>query len=184
MSPIRSVAWLVMGIVFLWILPLPLTPTAAQVLFGLGLVFLVGAYGMVAAVKALASIGPLWPFDSLTLGESVGKLLRHIRVPLAALVFFVCWTLILALLWSLHPDQCTIAQTTACPGTFAGLAAQPRLRDFLYLSINGAFINFPPDVAPRSGAAKLAVTLEVVTAALLVGAYVQNWLQRASAQHR
>jgi hypothetical protein len=181
MSPIRAVAWLVIGIVVLWLIPLPLTPTTARLLFVVGVLALIGGYALVAAVQSIASVGPLWPFDGLTIGESMNELLRHIRVPLAALIFFVFWTLLLALVWSLHPQACPVDQRGPCPGAFAGLGAEPRLRDFLYLAINNAFINFPADVVPRSAGVKLALTLEVVTAALLVGAYIQGWLQRSGA---
>lgn len=106
----------------------------------------------------------------------VERLIRRVRLPVAAFGFFIAWTLVYAVIWSYAPDACSAEPSRDCAGAFGGLSSSPYVRDLLYLAVNVAAANIPADIAPRSSAARLASSLEVITAVLLLAAYIQQWL--------
>lgn len=96
---------------------------------------------------------------------------RHVGLALPALVFFCVWALIYALLWAYSPDACSLDLTRACHGAFQGAGTHPTFGDFLYIAVNLAFANPPPDLLAHSRLAHMAVTLEVISGVALVTLY-------------
>jgi hypothetical protein len=98
-------------------------------------------------------------------------LVRGVGLALPALVFFCVWALIYALLWAYSPESCSLDLTRACHGAFQGAGSHPTFGDFLYIAVNLAFANPPPDLVAHSRAAHMAVTLEVISGVALVTLY-------------
>jgi hypothetical protein len=96
---------------------------------------------------------------------------RGIGLALPALVFFCVWALIYALLWAYSPEACSLDVTRACHGAFQGAGTHPTFGDFLYIAVNLAFANPPPDLLAHSRPAHMAVTLEVISGVALVTLY-------------
>jgi hypothetical protein len=96
---------------------------------------------------------------------------RGIGLALPALVFFCVWALIYALLWAYSPEACSLDLTRACHGAFQGAGTHPTFGDFLYIAVNLAFANPPPDLLAHSRPAHMAVTLEVISGVALVTLY-------------
>jgi hypothetical protein len=96
---------------------------------------------------------------------------RRLGLALPALVFFCVWALIYALLWAYSPEACSLDLTRACHGAFQGAGTHPTFGDFLYIAVNLAFANPPPDVLAHSRLAHMAVTLEVISGVALVTLY-------------
>jgi hypothetical protein len=103
--------------------------------------------------------------------RTLGALLRALGVALPALVFFLAWALLFAIIWAAEPSACAVA-TTSCNGAFVGLGDRPLLGDFVYYAVNLAFANPPPDVVAESRTARAAATVEIVAAAGFLGAFL------------
>ena len=102
-------------------------------------------------------------------------LLRALGAALPALVFFLAWALLFAIIWAAEPSACAVA-TTRCNGAFVGLGDRPLLGDFVYYAVNLAFANPPPDVVAESRTARAAATVEIVAAAGFLAAYLGAFL--------
>jgi hypothetical protein len=97
--------------------------------------------------------------------------LRQLGLALPALVFFCAWAFIYALIWAYSPDACSLDLTKACHGAFQGAGTHPTFGDFLYVAVNLAFANPPPDLLAHSRLAHMAATLEVISGVALVTLY-------------
>jgi hypothetical protein len=100
--------------------------------------------------------------------EASLRILRQLGLALPALVFFCGWAFIYALIWAYSPTPCSLDLTKACHGAFQGAGTQPTFGDFLYVAVNLAFANPPPDVIAHSRLAHMAATLEVISGVALV----------------
>ena len=107
--------------------------------------------------------------------EAWMALVRQLGLALPALVFFCVWAFIYALLWAHSPDSCSLDLTQPCHGAFQGAGAHPTFGDFLYMSVNLAFANPPPDLLAHSRVAHMAVTLEVISGVALVALYAGSF---------
>ena len=107
----------------------------------------------------------------LHLFEASMNVLRQIGLALPALVFFCVWALLYALIWAYSPAACSLDLTRACHGAFQGAGSHPTYGDFLYLAVNLAFANPPPDLIAHSRLAHMAATLEVISGVVLVTLY-------------
>jgi hypothetical protein len=99
------------------------------------------------------------------------RVLRELGLALPALVFFCAWAFIYALIWAYSPDACSLDLTKACHGAFQGAGTHPTYGDFLYVAVNLAFANPPPDLLAHSRLAHMAATLEVISGVALVTLY-------------
>jgi hypothetical protein len=97
--------------------------------------------------------------------------LRRLGLALPALVFFCAWAFIYALIWAYSPAPCSLDLTKACHGAFQGAGTHPTFGDFLYVAVNLAFANPPPDLLAHSRLAHMAATLEVISGVALVTLY-------------
>jgi hypothetical protein len=98
--------------------------------------------------------------------EGIGLVVRQTGVALPALVFFFGWALLYATLWLLDPGTCSPDPAVGCAHAFRGAGADPTFGQFVYLAINEAFANPPPDFLPASQLARTAATIEVLTGVL------------------
>ena len=73
------------------------------------------------------------------------------------------------------PDSCSLDLTQSCHGAFQGAGAHPTFGDFLYMAVNLAFANPPPDLLAHSRVAHMAVTLEVISGVALVALYAGSF---------
>jgi len=147
------------------------------------LLVLVGAGGFAALVGRVASRAtagrPISLFggrvlvDAPTLAarpvraaEAVGLIVRQTGVALPALVFFFGWALLYAALWLLDPGTCSPDPAIGCAHAFRGAGEDPTFGQFVYLAVNEAFANPPPDFLPASQLARTAATVEVLSGVL------------------
>jgi hypothetical protein len=107
--------------------------------------------------------------------EAWMSVVRELGLALPALVFFCLWAFVYALLWAYSPDACSLDLTQPCSGAFQGAGAHPTFGDFLYLAVNLAFANPPPDLLAHSRVAHMAVTLEVISGVALVALYAGSF---------
>jgi hypothetical protein len=107
----------------------------------------------------------------LNVFEAWMSVLRRLGLALPALVFFCAWAFIYALIWAYSPDACSLDLTKACHGAFQGAGTRPTFGDFLYMAVNLAFANPPPDLLAHSRLAHMAATLEVISGVALVTLY-------------
>lgn len=98
--------------------------------------------------------------------EAVGLLIRRVGLALPALVFFFGWALLYAALWLMDPGTCSPDPAIACSNAFRGAGTDPTFGQFVYLSVNEAFANPPPDFLPASQLARTAATIEVLSGVL------------------
>jgi hypothetical protein len=98
--------------------------------------------------------------------EAVGLVIRRTGLALPALMFFFGWALLYSVLWLLDQGACSPDTAIACTHAFRGAGHDPTFGDFLYLSVNEAFANPPPDFFPASRLARTATTMEVLTGVL------------------
>src|SRR5947208_14912748 len=63
----------------------------------------------------------------------------------------------------------------ALPRRLPGCGAHPTFGDFLYMAVNLAFANPPPDLLAHSRVAHMAVTLEVISGVALVALYAGSF---------
>ncbi|MDQ6804047.1 MAG: hypothetical protein M3065_03560 [Actinomycetota bacterium] len=103
--------------------------------------------------------------------EAWMRVLRQLGLALPALVFFCVWAFIYALIWAYSPTPCSLDLTKACHGAFQGAGTHPTFGDFLYMAVNLAFANPPPDLLAHSRLAHMAATLEVISGVALVTLY-------------
>jgi hypothetical protein len=80
---------------------------------------------------------------------------------LAGVAFLLFWTFVYLLIWSLQSSA------------FSNLAARPRLGEFLFISASGALGGTPEGVRALSAWSQTAVTVELLSFVVLVGAFVQ-----------
>src|SRR5205807_1992096 len=73
--------------------------------------------------------------------------------------------------WAHSPEACSLDLTRPCHGAFQGTGTHPTFGDFLYMAVNLAFANPPPDLLAHSRLAHMAVTLEVISGVALVTLY-------------
>jgi hypothetical protein len=111
-------------------------------------------------------------------GRDVRTLVEVVRaagIALPALVFFLGWATLYAVIWAAEPSACAVA-TARCDGAFTGIGHRPLLGDFVYYAVNIAFANPPPDIVAESRTARAAATVEIVAAAAFLftflGAFV------------
>jgi hypothetical protein len=102
-------------------------------------------------------------------------LVRRLGLALPALVFFCVWAFVYALLWAYSPQACSLDLTRPCHGAFQGAGSSPTFGDFLYMAVNLAFANPPPDLLAHSRVAHMAVTLEVISGVALVALYAGSF---------
>jgi hypothetical protein len=112
--------------------------------------------------------------------EAVLALVRQLGLALPALVFFCGWALIYALIWAHAPQACSLDLTRPCHGAFQGAGVRPTFGDFLYVSVNLAFANPPPDLLTHSRLAHMAATVEVISGVALVTLYATSFFGLAS----
>ena len=98
--------------------------------------------------------------------EAVGLVIRRAGIALPALLFFFGWALFYSCLWLIDPGTCSPDPAVACSHAFRGAGTNPTFGDFLYLSVNEAFANPPPDFLPASRLARTAATMEVLSGVL------------------
>ncbi|HWC86811.1 MAG TPA: hypothetical protein VG388_09750 [Solirubrobacteraceae bacterium] len=103
--------------------------------------------------------------------EASMGVLREFGLALPALVFFCAWAFIYALIWAYSPTPCSLDLTRVCHGAFQGAGTQPTFGDFLYVAVNLAFANPPPDLIAHSRLAHMTATLEVISGVALVTLY-------------
>lgn len=143
---------------------------------------LVGAGGFAAIVARVASratsgrpislLGGRVTVDAPALAarpvkaaEAIGLIVRQTGVALPALVFFG-WALLYAALWLLDPGTCSPDPAIGCDHAFRGAGTDPSFGQFVYLAVNEAFANPPPDFLPASQLARTAATIEVLSGVL------------------
>lgn len=143
----------------------------------------VGAGGFAALVARLASrvtegrqislLGGRIEIDAPALAahpvkaaEAVGLVIRQTGVALPALIFFFGWALLYAALWLLDPGSCSPDPAIPCSHAFRGAGSDPTFGQFVYLAVNEAFANPPPDFLPASQLARTAATIEVLSGVL------------------
>ena len=172
---------LLLALAALLLVPIHLTQTSALVVGIGGLAAL--ALLAVTSVRRLLFALPNRAASSLELlGRSIpvvggrdvrtlGALMRAVGVAVPALVFFLAWALLFAIIWAAEPSACAVA-TTRCNGAFTGLGDRPLLGDFVYYAVNLAFANPPPDLVAQSRTARAAATVEIVAAAGFLFAYL------------
>jgi hypothetical protein len=107
--------------------------------------------------------------------EAWMSVVRELGLALPALVFFCLWAFVYALLWAYSPEACSLDLTRPCHGAFQGAGAHPTFGDFLYMAVNLAFANPPPDLLAHSRVAHMAVTLEVISGVALVALYAGSF---------
>lgn len=107
--------------------------------------------------------------------EAWMSLVREMGLALPALVFFCLWAFIYALLWAYSPEACSLDLTQPCHGAFQGAGMHPTFGDFLYMAVNLAFANPPPDLLAHSRVAHMAVTLEVISGVALVALFAGSF---------
>lgn len=107
--------------------------------------------------------------------EAWMAVLRGFGLALPALVFFCVWAFIYTFLWAYSPRACSLDLAAPCDGAFRGLGSRPIFGDFLYLSVNLAFANPPPDILANSRVAHMAATIEVITGVALVALYAGSF---------
>jgi hypothetical protein len=107
--------------------------------------------------------------------EAWMAIVRRLGLAVPALVFFCVWAFVYALLWAYSPDACSLDLTQPCHGAFQGAGVHPTFGDFLYVAVNLAFANPPPDLLAHSRAAHMAVTLEVISGVALVALYAGSF---------
>jgi hypothetical protein len=107
--------------------------------------------------------------------EAWMSVVRELGLALPALVFFCFWAFVYALLWAYSPEACSLDLTRPCHGAFQGAGAHPTYGDFLYMAVNLAFANPPPDLLAHSRVAHMAVTLEVISGVALVALYAGSF---------
>jgi hypothetical protein len=102
-------------------------------------------------------------------------------LPLLAIAFFALWTFAYLGLWALDPTACPAdpATTESC-GAFLGVAQRPLLSEFVYFSVNVAFVSLPPDFIAHSSAAHTVVTIEIVAGVALVTTYAAEFVRSAA----
>ena len=93
-----------------------------------------------------------------------------------ALGFFLFWASMHLLAWSYAPAACPANPEKQCAGAYYGVGEAPSLGEFIYLAVNAAFINIPPDVFPASGGAHAVFVAELVTGAAVVTAFAASFL--------
>jgi hypothetical protein len=119
---------------------------------------------------------PLPSLDrELHLFEAWLSVVRRLGLALPALVFFCLWAFIYALIWAYSPEACSLDLTRPCHGAFQGAGTHPTFGDFLYIAVNLAFANPPPDLLAHSRLAHMAVTLEVISGVALVTLYAGSF---------
>jgi hypothetical protein len=111
----------------------------------------------------------------LHLFEAWLNLVRQLGLALPALVFFCLWAFIYALIWAYSPEACSLDLTRPCHGAFQGAGTHPTFGDFLYVAVNLAFANPPPDLLAHSRLAHMAATLEVISGVALVTLYAGSF---------
>jgi hypothetical protein len=175
-------AILLIALTVLLLVPIHLNQTSALVIGIAGL----SALGLLAlnrvrrllfrvrtrAVDDLQVLGRSMPASAVTRDvRSVAALLRALGIAVPALLFFIAWALLYAVIWAAEPSACAVA-TSRCNGAFVGLGTHPILGDFVYYAVNIGFANPPPDLVAESRTARAAGTVEVVAAAGFLAAYV------------
>jgi hypothetical protein len=189
---IGRVAFLIAALLVLGLAPIHLrrgwTATAGAVFF---VVLVLAAVSAAAGFRALVErirrsdhlslLGgrisvPLPGLDrELHTFEASMAIVRRLGLALPALVFFCVWATVYALLWAHSPDACSLDLTQPCHGAFQGAGTHPTFGDFLYMAVNLAFANPPPDLLAHSRVAHMAVTLEVISGVALVALYAGSF---------
>jgi hypothetical protein len=175
---------LLVALAALLLAPIHLTQTSALVvgISGLTLLALLALTGVrrllfrvqTRAATELHVFGRAMPVTATRDVRTLGALVGTLGVAVPALVFFVAWALLFAIIWAAEPTACAVA-TTRCNGAFTGLGHRT-LGDFVYYAVNLAFANPPPDVVAESRTARAAATVEIVAATGFLAVYVGAFL--------
>ena len=172
---------LLLALAALLLVPIHLTQTSALVV-GIGGLAALALLAVTSVRRLLFALPNRAASELELLGRSIpvvggrdprtlGALMRAVGVAVPALVFFLAWALLFAIIWAAEPSACAVA-TTRCNGAFTGLGDRPLLGDFVYYAVNLAFANPPPDVVAQSRTARAAATVEIVAAAGFLFAYL------------
>jgi hypothetical protein len=187
---------LLAGLVVLLLAPIHLTPTGALIVGGVGfslvaLFALTGVRRLVERVRARArveldALDRRVPVPVPVPGRDVrvvGEVFRAAGIALPALLFFVGWAMLYAVIWAAEPTACAVA-TQRCDGAFTGVGHRPLLGDFVYYAVNIGFANPPPDLVAESRTARAAATVEIVAAAGFLAAYASAFVATRTAPRR
>jgi hypothetical protein len=105
---------------------------------------------------------------------------RTAGIAVPALLFFLAWATLYAVIWAADPNACAVA-TAHCDGAFTGIGHRPLLGDFVYYAVNIGFANPPPDVVAESRPARAAATVEIVAAAAFLFTYLGAFMTTRTA---
>jgi hypothetical protein len=183
---------LLVGLAVLLLVPIHLTPTGALVVGAAGFV-LVALFALnrvrrlATRVRARAQV-ELDAIDRRVDAPApvrdvrlVGEVFRAAGVAVPALLFFVAWAMLYAVIWAADPNACAVA-TARCDGAFTGVGHRPFLGDFVYYAVNIGFANPPPDLVAESRTARAAATVEIVAAAGFLAAYASAFVATRTAR--
>jgi hypothetical protein len=112
--------------------------------------------------------------------RTIVDIVRAAGIAVPALLFFLGWATLYAVIWAAEPTACAVA-TARCNGAFTGIGHRPLLGDFVYYAVNIAFANPPPDVVAESRTARAAATIEIVAAAAFLFTYLGAFMTARTA---
>jgi hypothetical protein len=103
-------------------------------------------------------------------GQSAAAVFRIVGPAWLAVGLVIVWTSIFLVIWGLDPTTCQLG-AAECVGAFQGLSTHPTPGDFIYLTLNAAVANMPPDIIARSRVAHMAFAATFTSGALLIASY-------------
>jgi len=151
---------LLLALAALLLAPIHLTQTSALVvgIVGLAALALLAVTGVrrllfalpTRAASELELLGRSIPVVGGRDARTLGALMRAVGVAIPALVFFLAWALLFAIIWAAEPSACAVA-TTRCNGAFTGLgdsmAPRPLRRS---ARVTASTISWPAAASARS----------------------------------